>query len=185
MSRFLTVSGVVFDLENPTADMIVPEDIAHALSRIERYGGHSKSPINVAAHSVAVAWILEWQGWGPETQLEGLCHDMPEAYTGDVIQPLKRMLGEGFAVIERRVERAVAERFDLPHDFAHGEAVKVADWIAYGWERRDVVEVPARDAPSPELLPTADFYSTIGPLFRPDAAKARFLNALDALLRVA
>jgi hypothetical protein len=60
MTAIETVSGRLVDLADPQAEDIVAEDIAWALSREPRFGGHTISaiPYSVAQHSCEVARIL-------------------------------------------------------------------------------------------------------------------------------
>lgn len=108
-----THSGKKFDYVNPTAEMIDLKDIARVLARIPRFMAHSNMLITVAEHSMYVCDNM------PEhLKLEGLMHDAAEAYTGDIPAPLKRLLGESFKSIERRIEKAIAERFGLSYPWA-------------------------------------------------------------------
>ena len=83
------------------------EDIAHALSQINRFTGHSKVPYSVAEHSVYVSRRAEslylakrediFKNVDSLTYMEnaaycarwGLLHDASEAYLSDVAKPLK------------------------------------------------------------------------------------------------
>lgn len=84
MTWILTQSGQQFDLLRPTASMIKPVDIAHALSRLCRFNGHTRAHYSVAQHSLIVASLVP-----VEHQLVALLHDAPEAYIGDMTRPLK------------------------------------------------------------------------------------------------
>lgn len=64
-------------------------DIAHALSLICRWGGHSNFFYSVAQHSINVATSAQ-----PADKLAALLHDATEAYMGDVIRPLRQYLPE-------------------------------------------------------------------------------------------
>lgn len=84
-----TVSGRPFDLLAPRAEDVVVADIAHALSRINRFSGHTiGEPYSVAHHSMLVADLLA--SWGAPVAVvrEGLLHDAPEAYYGDTVSPV-------------------------------------------------------------------------------------------------
>ncbi|MBA4032914.1 MAG: phosphohydrolase, partial [Planctomyces sp.] len=81
MTWIRTISGRRVDLNPPKAEQIDLYDIAHALSQICRFNGHTMRHYSVAEHQVLVARLLP-----PPLQLAGLFHDSPEAYLGDVVR---------------------------------------------------------------------------------------------------
>ena len=86
-SWIITHTGVHFDPLNAMVDMVNIEDIAHALSHICRFNGHTKSFYSVAEHSVHVSKLV------PERYAkEALLHDATEAYLMDVCTPLKQRM---------------------------------------------------------------------------------------------
>ena len=122
---FNTVSGKLIRIAKPDVESIEIGDIAHALSHICRFGGHTKQFYSVAQHSVLVAGMIQMEQReiaaahgcnGVELVLEGLLHDASEAYLGDVIKPLKVLLGASYSEIEKRFEDVIAARFELQHD---------------------------------------------------------------------
>jgi len=117
---------------NPTTEMLVIQDIAHALSRITRFGGHTpwKRLYSVAEHSILVSQFLK-----SELRLYGLLHDAAEAYMMDLPSPLKILLPE-YKEIERRLEAKIFERFvgEQP-SVEKWSIVKKADVEAYDLER--------------------------------------------------
>lgn len=117
-----TVTGGRFDLTSPTPDMVDIEEIAYALSLINRYTGHTRRPLNVAEHSVLMSRVVP-----KEHAFAALLHDAPEAYIGDISRPLKLEIGPIIKVIEARVEAVVAEAFGLEAGFSQREAIKDAD----------------------------------------------------------
>lgn len=121
------------------------EDIAHALSHICRFTGHTRWFYSVAQHSVHVAELVP-----PEYRLEALMHDASEAYLGDVSSPLKAMLPD-YHAIEKVVEMRIAAKFGLP--LKQTPAVKIADMRMLVTERRD-------------LLPTGE-PGYVWPMFEP------------------
>ncbi len=73
--------------------------------------------------------------------LEFLLHDAAEAYCGDVVSPLKRLLKD-YHIIEARVDAAIRSKFDLPQEMS--PEVKAMDDAMYHTERRDLT--PGADA---------------------------------------
>jgi hypothetical protein len=104
----ITHSGLWFDFNDPQPDQICIEDIAHALAHICRYAGHSHTFYSVAEHSVRVSFIC-----APGDELWGLLHDASEAYMGDIVAPLKRLLPD-YQQIELKVQTAILQKFGLP-----------------------------------------------------------------------
>ena len=101
-----TYTGKQFDLRDPTPSMICIEDIAHSLSNLCRYVGHSKTFYSVAQHSVIVSYNCTDVRWG-------LMHDAAEAYIGDISRPLKTLLRD-IKEIELEIMHTIANKFALP-----------------------------------------------------------------------
>ncbi len=99
-------------------------DIAHALSRICRFGGHFAGFCSVAEHSVNVSKHVP-----AHLALDGLLHDAAEAYLGDMIRPLKMLPAmKAFRDALENAERVIAEFFGIyPFMLAH---IKEADNFA-------------------------------------------------------
>ena len=109
MAWIQTYSGKRFELdEEINPDTIDIEDIAHALSQICRFGGHTRQFYSVAEHSVRVAHLLVDQGRA--VQLQGLLHDAAEAYLGDIVRPLKT---EAQREREHVVHSAIIQKFGI------------------------------------------------------------------------
>ncbi len=112
------LSGRRLDIINPSPMDIEIEDIAHGLARVSRWNGQTKGkhPFSVAQHSMLVEKLVQsttpklHQRW----QLATLLHDAPEYVIGDMITPLKGVLGEHYKNIETCLEMAVHIRFGLP-----------------------------------------------------------------------
>lgn len=156
-------SGVRFDLIAPTTDMVRREDIEHALARVNRFSGHTAEPYSVATHSLLVADILALWGCPPAIVREGLLHDAPETYYGDLTSPLKSALrarsmsDEGVCLdfaarVTRDIDLIVRAALSLPeHETA---IVKHADLVALAIERRDLFGQPEHDWSLPEYADT-------------------------------
>lgn len=132
-----TASGVRFQFMQPTSPMIVLEDVALALSRTCRYGGHTRRFYSVAEHACLISdWVLR-QPWGdPLCALTALHHDDAEAYIGDLPRPAKQNMPQ-FKALEDVIERAVACRFGLLYPFP--EWLKWADTAILADERAQVM----------------------------------------------
>lgn len=176
-----TASGKTFDIANPTVDMVSIEDIAHALSRICRFGGHIREGFySVAEHCCHCVDLSQEYGEGYDVQLAVLLHDATEAYLGDVIKPLKIMLPD-YQAIEKRVEAVVAEAFGVNFDLHH-KAIKIYDHSLLVHEKNAFL----RDADTFVFdgeRRVAKFCSGFDPMsFRPEPAKIMFLNAYFDLI---
>lgn len=105
------------------------EDIAHSLSQICRFNGHTSWYYSVAQHSVIASCLIQphWAKWG-------LLHDAAEAYIGDITRPLKKTMyvkrpgTDDFmsvADLERCLQHKIADRFGLewPAPWEHIERI--------------------------------------------------------------
>lgn len=109
-----TPVGARFDLLAPSASDVDTWTVGWALAHIIRFNGHASirgTPWSVAHHSLAVAVLVDAWGGGQADVLHALVHDAHEAYIGDVVSPVKALLGPRWAALEGRVERAVLEAF--------------------------------------------------------------------------
>ena len=103
-----TFSGRAFHYEDPQPEDIHIEDIAHALGKQCRFGGHTNRFYSVAEHSV----LVSRQFADPELRLIGLLHDATEAYMLDLPKPLKNLL-PAYSEYEGRLWRVIAKKFGL------------------------------------------------------------------------
>lgn len=114
-----TFTGRAFYPMDPQPEDVIPADIAHALSLICRYGGHTIRFYSVAEHCVLLSYAVR-----PENALWALLHDATEAYVGDMVRPLKGSM-PAYRAAEDRVMAAICERFGLRPECP--PEVKVAD----------------------------------------------------------
>lgn len=148
-----TYTGKLFNPltnENEDCGPIVLMDIAHALSNLCRFNGHTKRFYSVGEHSLHVSALLEHHG--PNIQAWGLLHDAAEAYLGDMVRPIKQRMPE-FKAIEDRLLQRIAKRFDLVWPIP--DVVFDADDILLATEFRDLMQsppqTPLRMQPIPPL----------------------------------
>lgn len=162
MSWIVTYTGKRFDptLPNNEIDII---DIAHALSHMPRFAGHTEKLYSVAQHSVVVSAILERMEQSPIIQLEGLLHDASEAYMMDLPMPIKRLPElAAYRRLESDLIDRIYHRFNIRE--ANDRMIKTADIVALATEARDlmgnpkdwpslegIVPLPARIAPLPSI----------------------------------
>jgi hypothetical protein len=114
-----TFSGAEVDLLHPTQESLRIEDIAHHLSKLDRYNGAGAYPYSVGQHCLLVAEVLP-----PLLKLWGLLHDATEAYLGDVVAPLKSLCSD-YRFIEQNLMKHIACRFGL--SLPRPSAIKTAD----------------------------------------------------------
>lgn len=105
-----TVSGRIVWPIDPDPASIAIDDIAHSLSQLCRYNGHTRRFYSVAEHSVLISEAVP-----PCDALWGLLHDASEAYLGDLIRPVKAFV-PGFADREAVMLAAIARAFGLAGD---------------------------------------------------------------------
>ena len=146
-------SGGKFYPLDPRPEEIHITDIAHALSHVVRFTGHTSKPLSVAQHSVMVSWYCD-----PADALWGLLHDASEAYLSDIARPVKQMPEMApYREAERRLMAVICDRFGLPREMP--ESVRRADEMMLATESRDLMaprhpewerwigEVPSLPAP--------------------------------------
>src|SRR4030065_538914 len=103
-----TYTGKKFYILDPQPEDISIIDIAHALSMMCRFNGHSKYFYSVAEHSILVSDFSS-----PENQLWGLLHDASEAYLADIPSPIKPLL-VNYKDLEKKVMAVICDKFNLP-----------------------------------------------------------------------
>jgi hypothetical protein len=169
----LTASGRVISLRDPHPSDVEIKDLAHALSRLCRFGGHAREHYSVAQHCLIVSLLAP-----PEFELAALLHDAPEAYLGDVVSPLKSELYR-YRLLEARFCSVIEERFGLDPLSLRAPEVLDADRQALAIERRFFL--PDGGPPWPELEGVEVPEVTLVAL-SPDAARLRYETLLRQLL---
>lgn len=132
MSWVLTYTGAVFDFQKMDPAQVRIVDVAMALSRICRFGGHTSLPYSVAEHSCRMHDEALEQ-YGPEEAYACLMHDAPEYVLGDVVRPLKRGLPD-YQAIERDVTNLVNTKFKVSVDPHVKQVVEGLDQMACCFE---------------------------------------------------
>ncbi len=193
----LRPSGRRLDLLDPQPDAWTDEDLAVGLSRTYRWSGSSKwdLPLSVAHHSLTVLALREAEG--PLTARESmreLLHDATEFMIGwDCLAPLKPQLGPEFARLDRRLQLAVDQRYQLPawtedshtrHKHADRLAAASEAFHVVGWSRaemRDSLGITLDPIDNDPLMPPPGINNYWEP-WPPVLAATLFLKRLNQLL---
>ena len=112
-ATIVTSTGLLFDILEPTHDMVCIEDIAHSSSMCNRFTGHTKFPYPVSQHSRLGSYLVPLR-----FALRFLLHDGSETYIGDVNRPLKHFTkaGDEYRKIERTIQDLIYYNFGLVGD---------------------------------------------------------------------
>lgn len=119
-NKMTTYSGITFDPLNVKLEQINIKDIAHALSNICRYNGHSKFFYSVGQHSILLTqYILQSK---LEDKLNkarfALTHDASEAFLCDIPDPIKQLPEfEFYRNTELKLQSLIYSKFNLNSDF--------------------------------------------------------------------
>lgn len=134
--KILTWAGMYVDPKNPDPNDIRIDDIAHALSLICRYNGHTDELYSVAQHSIVVADRLKSMGATQLCQLMGLLHDSEEAYMSDLASPVKKRYPE-YCADGDELRAFIYDQYIPDWDSfpMYSDLVKMADGHAYQMER--------------------------------------------------
>lgn len=111
-NEMITFTGKRFDPQHPETCPVDLTDIAHALSLMCRFGGHTREFYSVAQHCVLVS-----RNCGDDS-LWGLLHDASEAYLVDIPRPIKYSPGfrEEYHKLEAGLMAAITKHFKLTPD---------------------------------------------------------------------
>ena len=162
--------GTFYDLTGRTKNAKIPiEVIAHSLSNLCRFTGHTEEFYSVAQHSVLVSEAVP-----KEFALQGLMHDVAEVVTGDISTPFKLLLAD-LEEIEERIEAEMYTSYGLPAKL--DPVVKQADIAVFATEDRDLIPT---HTPWPVLDNVVPLFDTIIP-WTPAQARTEFLKRFEEL----
>jgi hypothetical protein len=135
MNWIQTYTNRKFDYSDVESYAPTVEEVAHCLSNTCRYNGHCKVFYSVAEHVARCAQLAFKLDLSPTIQYAALHHDDDEAYTGDVVRPLKQMLRvvhhegyhEAFSTLEKRIQAHCRATFAVTWDDEIAGAVRDLD----------------------------------------------------------
>lgn len=139
--NILTHSGRLWNYAEPKTEDFDIEDAAHALAQEPRFAGQCKECYSVAEHCILVASLLP-----SAFKLQGLVHDLHEAYYKDLPTPFKILLPD-YQAAENKGARIIRLAVGVP--VTMDPQVKEADDLALMLERRALLP----DHPTYFVLP--------------------------------
>jgi len=179
-----TITGKVVDLVTPHVDQICLEDIFYGLSRIARFNGHTigEFPYSVAQHSIWCAKLaMKYFGATHTTALKVLLHDAHEAYTGDIVTPLKMTNSVNVKPLQNRLQKLILNHLDImPPTSEEKDLIKVVDNYALAIEAFTLTKSKGSDWGLP--VPPLKHYSVWQQPKTPDEACTEIWNTYILLI---
>jgi hypothetical protein len=104
------------------------DDIAHHLAKICRYGGSLPlgTHYSVAQHCIQLVLHAKYNGYDTNVQRALLLHDASEAYLGDVVTDLKKLLPE-YKKLETQLQRIIYNKYEIVTSHPINNTVKSLD----------------------------------------------------------
>lgn len=170
------LSGNRFSYEHPEQSDVSIDDIA-ILSNICRFAGQLPYFYSVAQHVVNASRVMERVDW--IQSYDALMHDTAEAFTNDIVTPLKVAVPL-FKTLEQRIESAMGKRFGFKYPLS--DQVHYVDKVMLGLEMK---YVRGQDPSQHEILNGIDYdkYVDLVDLtsWSPERARAEFMVAFNQL----
>ena len=157
------VSGRLVDLVDPDPATILVEDLAYALARVCRFTGNVTRWWSVADHALLCRELVCEAG-ASELSSAALHHDSHEAIVGDIITPVRELLGpDRVHALTRRLDEAIAVALGLDAELLWHPLVAEVDRAAAHLEARALQGGAAHllcPAPSRQSLRRSRRYAT-------------------------
>ena len=169
-----TASGKYVNVVEPDYNSIRVEDIAHALSQVNRYNGHYPYPLSVAEHSLKVLEKVKKKhpNASPKLKLHALLHDASEAYLLDFPRPIKKEM-KGYWGFEQTFmdlifKKVGIEEADFQKEVEEADAEVFNDeWSLWqNWNSADLTEEKRRSLFKPYYFYKDLFLKTFYELMR-------------------
>ncbi len=159
-------SGERYWIMDPLPEEVHLEDIMVGLANAARYRGQTLYFYSVLTHCVLVSKAVEAlaleRGWSKEAAtaaaFEGLLHDAPEAYLGDVARPLKRMRAmKEYCRVEALWEEAIFTQLNV-------KSTPESKKLVHEVDHRIVLDEIYAFMRDPEMWPDSGRYLDMEPL---------------------
>ena len=175
-----TYSGLAFDILHPDPEKISIIDIAHSLSMICRFTGHSRHFYSVATHSLLCSSLGSI--FGNEMAFACLMHDAQEAYVSDLATPIKSLF-PAYKEVENNLGDAIGKKFGILPETT--KKTKVYDRMAMYLESKALLGPlnslwDSYDMKWPEGYPTPETCYRIKSI-PPQVAEQQFLERFNTL----
>lgn len=177
MSDYITLrSGRKFYPLEPARGSWCLDDIAHSLSNLCRWGGHTKKLYVVAQHSVFVCDIVRELGGSVEEQKQAMLHECAEALGFvDLPRPVKHDPElNGYRFGETRLQQYIFDRYNIHPVLL--PLVKKADDIALATEAYYLIRNPDWAGTMSTQRSFSRWWQLVVMPWSPRKAKRRFLE---------
>lgn len=150
LPEIMLSNGTYYNFETADVSGVTIEVIAHALSHIGRFTGHTKRFYSVAEHCVRASYIGDPRKGFAKARL---MHDCFEALGNDIATPMKVNMGGRYVEFEKKGEAALFNKFGVYMDLPDIAAdVKHADRTMLATEKRDLLPKEGRQWKMLELV---------------------------------
>lgn len=121
-------SGKLIDINNFTVDDVNLDDIAHNLSKIQRFNGAIPIGISysVAEHCINLSNYFNNKLFNVSLGLHALLHDASEALLSDILSPIKVSLID-YKILEEEIQAVIYRRFGLQFPFDNEQILSTCD----------------------------------------------------------
>lgn len=173
MSYIETRTGKKFYFESDDTESIDIWDIAWAIANECRFGGHCNRFYSVAEHSCYVYDAVVALTTGCQTRLFALLHDAHEAYTKDLMRPLRQAPQlSGYQELAARTQDRVIRKYGLKFPPTDIYLIDMVDVALLRAEAKLLMPSKGADWEWPDGLPEVELDEFCG--WTPQRARGEF-----------